>query len=56
MNFKDLYNQKNKNDLLHKIENEAFDRITLSFYKYTKLKKLEILRDELYLKWKNLNI
>ena len=37
MNFKDLYNQKNKKDLLIKIENEPFDRITLSFYKYTKL-------------------
>tara|TARA_B100000029_G_scaffold429941_1_gene440623 strand:+ start:511 stop:1551 length:1041 start_codon:yes stop_codon:yes gene_type:complete len=56
MNFKDLYNQKNKKDLLQKIENEPFDRITLSFYKYTKLKNLDVLRDELYLKWKDLNI
>ena len=56
MNFKDLYNQKNKNELLQKIENEAFDRITLSFYKYTKLKNLETLRDDLYLKWGKLNI
>ena len=43
MNFKELYNQKNKNELLQKIENETFDRITLSFYKYTKLKNLENL-------------
>ena len=56
MNFKDLYNQKNKKDLLQKIRNEPFDRITLSFYKYTKLKNLDVLRDELYLKWKDLNI
>ena len=56
MNFKDLYNQKNKKELLQKIENETFDRITLSFYKYTKLKNLENLRDDLYLKWEKLNI
>ena len=56
MNFKDLYNQKNKNELLEKIEGETFDRITLSFYKYIKLKNLEILRDDLYLKWRKLNI
>ena len=56
MNFKDLYNQKNKNELLQKIENETFDRITLSFYKYTKLINLGTLRDDLYLKWKKLNI
>ena len=56
MNFKDLYNQKNKNELLQKIEDETFDRITISFYKYTKLENLEILRNELYLKWKKLNI
>ena len=56
MNFKDLYNQKNKNELLQKIEDETFDRITISFYKYTKLKDLEILRNKLYLKWKKLNI
>ena len=56
MNFKDLYNQKNKKDLLQKIGDEPFDRITLSFYKYTKLKNLDVLRDELYLKWKDLNI
>ena len=56
MNFKDLYNQKNKNELLQKIEDETFDRTTISFYKYTKLKKLDILRNELYLKWRKLNI
>jgi len=56
MNFKDLYNQKNKNELLQKIENETFDRTTLSFYKYTNLKNLKNLRDELYVKWGGLNI
>ena len=56
MNFKYLYNQKNKNDLLKNIESETFDRVTLSFYKYTQLKDLNNLRDDLYFKWRKLNV
>ena len=53
MNFKELYNQQNKNELIKNLEKEDFKRITISFYKYIKLNKLEELRDNLYLKWKN---
>ncbi len=56
MHFKDLYNQKNKDDLIKDLKNENFERTTISFYKYTSLKKLEELRDLLYLNWKKLNI
>ena len=56
MHFKDLYNQKNKDDLIKDLKNENFDRITISFYKYTTLKNLEELRDSLYLEWKKLQI
>ena len=50
MNFKELYNQKNKKELLKNLDKEDFQRTTISFYKYTKLNKLEELRDILYLK------
>jgi len=56
MNFKELYNQKNKKELLKNLDKEDFQRTTISFYKYTKLNKLEELRDILYLKWKKLNV
>ena len=49
-----LYNKKNKADLLNDLKNEAFNRVTLSFYKYTKLKSLEKLRDSIYKNWFNL--
>ena len=56
MHFKDLYNQKNKDDLIHDLKNETFNRTTISFYKYASLKNLDELRDSLYLEWKNLKI
>ena len=45
MNNKLLYNQKNKKDLLKNLKKEPFERATLSFYRYTKLNNLEILRN-----------
>ena len=56
MHFKDLYNQKNKDDLISELKNENFNRTTISFYKYVSLKNLDELRDSLYLEWKNLKI
>ena len=51
-----LFNKKNKQTLIKDLEDEYFSRITCSFYKYVKLTDLNILRDELYSKWDNLNI
>ena len=56
MKNKDLYNQKNKEELLKNLEKENFKRITLSFYKYIKLDNLEELRHGLFLEWNELNI
>ena len=56
MKNKYLYNQKNKNDLIKQINNEPFQRVTCSFYKYVSMDKLKGLRDELYLKWNALGI
>ena len=51
-----LYNKKNKEQLLEDLQKENFDRITVSFYKYTPLNNLEELRDILYNNWADLKI
>ena len=51
-----LYNKKNKDELLKDLQKENFNRITLSFYKYTQLNNLDKLRDVLYKKWNSMNI
>ena len=56
MKNKDLYNQKNKKELLKNLNNESFSRVTLSFYKYIKLNSIESLRNDLFLEWSKLNI
>ena len=43
-----LYNKKNKEQLIEKLESETFSRTTLSFYKYVYLENLLELRDKLY--------
>ena len=56
MKTKDLYNQKNKEQLISDLKKENFRRITLSFYKYIELNELEKLRNTLFLEWKQMNI
>ena len=51
-----LHNKKNKEQLLKELNNEQFNRITCSFYKYVKLENLNELRDKLYIELDNLNI
>ena len=51
-----LYNKKNKEQLIDDLNKEPFERITLSFYRYVKLKNLIELRDQLYQAWKELEI
>ena len=52
----ELYNKKNKEQLINDLNKESFNRITLSFYKYVELKNLIELRDLLYIDWKNLGV
>tara|TARA_B100002052_G_scaffold217015_1_gene199015 strand:+ start:16 stop:1077 length:1062 start_codon:yes stop_codon:yes gene_type:complete len=52
----ELYNKKNKEQLIDELNKEEFKRITLSFYKYVKIKNLNELRDQLYESWKKLSI
>ena len=56
MKNKDLYNQKNKEQLLEELQKEEFKRITLSFYKYVPLENLEELRHNLFLEWNAIKI
>ena len=56
MSKESLYNKKNKEQLLENLEEEEFNRITVSFYKYTSLNNLEGLRDRLYIDWSSLKI
>ena len=52
----ELYNKKNKEQLIKQLEKESFKRLTLSFYRYTHINNLDELRDELYQKWNAINI
>ena len=52
----ELYNKKNKQQLIDELNQENFSRITLSFYKYVQLSNLDELRDSLYERWRDLNI
>ena len=51
-----LFNKKSKPDLQEKLQNEHFERITCSFYRYVKINSPEVIRDALYLDWNKLNI
>ena len=51
-----LYNKKNKSDLIDELQNESFERTTISFYKYVVINSPDILRDQLYQKLNELNI
>ena len=55
-NKRDLYNTKGKAELKERLNSEPFERITSSFYKYTELINPEEVRDELYLKFRNLKV
>ncbi len=51
-----LYNKKNKEQLLEKLNEENFQRITCSFYKYLNISNPQALRDSLYSEWNNLKV
>tara|TARA_B100000902_G_C27274829_1_gene898248 strand:- start:809 stop:1852 length:1044 start_codon:yes stop_codon:yes gene_type:complete len=51
-----LFNKLSKQDCIKNLQEEKFDRVTLSFYKYVQLKDLEEFRDDLYVKWIGLNV
>jgi len=56
MENKKLYNIYNREHLAKKLTNEKESRFTCSFYRYTHLSNLELLRNELYEKLMSLNV
>lgn len=51
-----LHNRVDKNVLKKRLQEEAINRITISFYRYVIIAAPEITRDELYAGWKELNV
>ena len=51
-----LYNKKSRELLLKELEQEPFERITCSFYRYMSIENPESLRDELYRDWNDFQI
>ena len=52
----ELYNKKSGSDLQKKLQNEPFERITCSFYRYVKIDSPQAMRDSLYVEWNKLNV
>ncbi len=50
-----LINRVNKDVLKQRLQEETFNRITLSFYRYVKISEPKQTRDELYKMWADLN-
>ena len=44
----ELFNRKNKKQLIQELKAESFDRNTCSFYRYVKMNEPVLLRDKLY--------
>jgi len=51
-----LYNKKSRELLIKELEEEPFQRLTTSFYRYVKIKNPVELRDTLYEEWSKLKI
>jgi UPF0176 protein len=51
-----LFNKLGREDLKKELDKEAFDRVTVSLYKYVNISNPAIFRDILYTHWSELNI
>jgi UPF0176 protein len=49
--MKKLRNRKNKQELKQLLNQEGFERKTISFYRYVKIENPQDLRNELYTEW-----
>ncbi len=50
-----LHNKFNRKELLEKLKNEDFNRLTISFYRYIQINNPEEFRNQLYSEWFDLN-
>ena len=53
---KGLVDKLNKQSALERIKKEKFKRITVSFYRYCLLDNINLLRDDLFTEWSELNV
>lgn len=51
-----LYNKKSREILQAELQQESFERITCSFYRYTKIENPDTLRNDLYREWDALKV
>jgi UPF0176 protein len=51
-----LYNKVNKQELKERLKAETLKRITVSFYRYVIIDDPQLLRDDLFRQWRNLQI
>ena len=56
MTKNNLFNRKNKTQLIQEQLNESFIRKTCSFYRYVKIENPQEMRNILYKEWLNINI
>ena len=52
----ELYNKKSPSELQKELQDESFERITCSFYRYIKIGSPEAMRDVLYVELNELNV
>lgn len=51
-----LHNRVNKKELKERLMKESIKRITLSFYRYVKIEDPDMLRNEMFKQWSELNV
>ena len=50
-----LHNRADREELQRRLENEDFGRITISFYRYVRIVDPDALRNDLFIRWEQLN-
>ena len=53
---KNMFNKLSRAEAMERLQNESFDRITISFYKYVIIENPYEFRDTLYSKWSALSV
>jgi UPF0176 protein len=52
---KEMFNKLDRKEAILRLEQESFNRVTVSFYRYIIIENVESFRDKLYSQWKSLS-
>ena len=52
---KGMFNKLGRKEAILRLEQESFNRVTVSFYRYIIIENVESFRDKLYSEWKSLS-